>query len=153
MRLFFVITKIFITPHLFSGLDGQKMRFYKFSNVVPGVDAFIQIEYLVGGAVLVNIDDSIVGYYDAWQPTVGGPKKPGALYIKWSVEFKTNLGSVYLFSDLNAFAIDVDGDNNKLQEFVGVNGRSSYDMPTLIPTLLTVTIESETSDCRSFYGN
>ncbi len=48
----------FIQPHLFSGVDGQKDATYKFSNVVPGVDAFIQIEDLVRGAVLVNIDDS-----------------------------------------------------------------------------------------------
>ena len=38
---------------------------------------------------LVNIDNTTVGYYDAWQPTVGGSGIIGYSYIKWDVEFKT----------------------------------------------------------------
>lgn len=138
----------FSQPQLVSGVNGQINATYKFSNVVPGIDAYVEIENLVGGAVLVNIDDSTVGYYDAWQPTVGGPKMSGTSYIKWGVEFKTNSGSIYTFSDLDASAIDIDGDNGKIHEFIGVNGQSSYDIPTLIPTLLTVTIESDTDNVR-----
>jgi hypothetical protein len=55
---------------------------YKFSNVIPGVDAFVKIENIVNAATLVNIDDSTLGYYNAWQPTVGGAGTYGFSYIK-----------------------------------------------------------------------
>lgn len=47
----------FSQPQLVSGIDGQKNATYKFTNVIPGVDAFVKIESLVNGAILVNIDD------------------------------------------------------------------------------------------------
>ncbi|MGH2565290.1 MAG: T9SS type A sorting domain-containing protein, partial [Ginsengibacter sp.] len=119
---------------------------YKFANVTSGIDAFVQIEEIEKGAFLVNIDDSIVGYYDAWQPTVAGPDSAGSSYIKWSIEFKNTDGSAYSFADVDASAIDVDGDNSMISEFVGVNGQSSYDVPNQIPTLLTVTNENDTDN-------
>ena len=128
----------FRQPQLVAGVNGTVGATYKFSNVTSGVDAFISIEDINNGAILVNIDDSIVGYYDAWQPTVGGPNVAGSSYIKWNVDFKTTAGAVYFFATVDAAAIDVDGDNANISEFVGVNGQSSYDIPTLIPTLLTI---------------
>ncbi len=129
----------FIQPHLVSGINGQKNSIYKFSNVVAGVDAYIQIENIFGGAVLVNIDDSTLGYYDAWQPTVGGPDTLGSYsYIKWSIEFKTTAGATYSFPNFDASSIDVDGDNVRVREFVGINGQSSYDIPSQVPTLLQI---------------
>ncbi len=129
----------FIQPQLVSGIDGQKDAVYKFSNVVPGVDAYVQIENIYGGAVLVNIDDSTLGYYEAWQPTVGGPDTLGSYsYIKWSIEFKTTAGAINTFPVFNASSIDVDGDNVRVREFVEVNGYSSYDVPTQVPSLLEI---------------
>lgn len=129
----------FIQPQLFSGVNGQKDAVYKFSNVVPGIDAYVQIENIYGGAVLVNIDDSTLGYYEAWQPTVGGPDTLGSYsYIKWNIEFKTTAGAIYTFPVFNASSIDVDGDNVRVREFVEVNGYSSYDVPTQVPTLLQI---------------
>lgn len=128
----------FRQPQLVSGINGTVGATYKFANVTTGVDAFIRIEEINNGAILVNIDDSTVGYYDAWQPTVGGPDAAGSSYIKWDIEFKTTAGSVYSFAKVDAAAIDVDGDNSGISEFVGVNGQSSYDVPTQIPTLLTI---------------
>ncbi len=129
----------FIQPRLVSGIDGQKDAIYKFSNVVPGVDALVKIENIYGGAVLVNIDDSTLGYYDAWQPTVGGPDTLGSYsYIKWDIEFKTTSGADYTFPLFDASSIDVDGDNVRVREFVEVNGQSSYDVPGQVPTLLQI---------------
>src|SRR5450432_440820 len=136
----------FRQPQLVSGINGMVGATYKFANVTTGVDAFITIEDINNGAILVNIDDSTVGYYDAWQPTVGGPNVAGTSYIKWSIEFKTSAGSVYTFTAVDAAAIDIDGDNGSISEFVGVNGQSSYDVPTQIPTLLTIKSLSDTDN-------
>ena len=43
---------IFRQPQLVSGIDGQKEATYKFTNVIPGVDAFVKIENIVNGASL-----------------------------------------------------------------------------------------------------
>ncbi|MEO6221589.1 MAG: hypothetical protein ABIO81_14245, partial [Ginsengibacter sp.] len=133
-----------------SGIEGMVGATYKFANVISGVDAFVRIEDINNGAILVNIDDSTIGYYDAWQPTVGGPNAVGSSYIKWDIEFKTSAGAAYLFAIVDAAAIDVDGDNASISEFVGVNGQSSYDVPTLIPTLLDV---MSLSDTDNVYGD
>ncbi|MEP6926168.1 MAG: T9SS type A sorting domain-containing protein [Ginsengibacter sp.] len=139
----------FRNPELISGIDKQAGATYKFPNVVAGVDAFVTIELMVNGATLVNIDDSTLGYYDAWQPTVGGPGF-GSSYIKWAVEFKSNTGIAYTFPDIDASSIDVDGDNASVREFVGINGQASYAVPTQVPSLLTIT---EVSDTDNIYGD
>ena len=136
----------FCQPQLVAGINGALGATYKFANVTSGVDAYVKIEDINNGAILVNIDDSVVGYYNAWQPTVGGPNAAGSSYIKWNIEFKTPAGLVYTFATVDATAIDVDGDNASISEFVGVNGQSSYDVPTLIPTLLNVTSLSDTDN-------
>lgn len=142
----------FRQPQLVAGIAGQKDVTYKFTDVIPGVDAFVKIESLVKGAILINIDDSTLGYYDAWQPTVGGPGTYGSSYIKWAIEFKTTSGTIYQFPQLDASAIDIDidGDNVRVREFVDVNGQSSYDLPTQIPSLLTV---NNVNDTDNVYGD
>ncbi len=140
----------FKQPTLVSGIGGTVGATYQFKNVTSGVDAFVKIERIVNGAILINIDEANVGYKDAWQPTVGGPNAAGSLYIKWDIEFKTSAGTIYSFPTLDASAIDVDGDNGSISEFVGVNGQTSYDIPTLIPTLLTI---QSLSDTDNIYGD
>jgi len=136
----------FRQPILVAGTAGMVGATYQFANVTAGVDAFVRIEDINNGAILVNIDDSIIGYYDAWQPTVGGPNAAGSSYIKWNIDFKTTGGAVYTFAKVDAAAIDVDGDNANISEFVGVNGQSSYDVPNQIPTLLNVTSLPDTDN-------
>ena len=128
----------FSSPVLVSGTAGQKKATYKFSNVISGVDAFVKIESIKNGATLTNIDDSTLGYYDAWQPVIGGPGTPGLSYIKWAIEFKTTSGSEYKFPVMDLTAVDVDGDNSRVREFIDMNGQSSADVPTIIPTLLNL---------------
>lgn len=132
----------FVSPVLVSGEAGQKHATYKFSNVIDGVDAFVKIESIKNGAVLVNIDDSTLGYYNAWQPEIGGPGT-GISYIKWSIEFKTFDGHEYKFPILDLTAVDVDGDNVRVREFIDMNGQSSSDVPTMIPSLLTMSNSSD----------
>ena len=136
----------FFSPKLVAGTNGAKYAVYKFADVVPGVDAFVKIEDIKNGATLVNIDDSTFGYYDAWQPIVGGPGTDGTSYIKWAVEFKTSSGTEYTFPLIDVCAIDIDGDNVRVREFIDVNGQSGYDLPTVIPTLLSVSNQNNDSN-------
>lgn len=143
----------FIQPKLISGTDGQKEATYKFSNVVVGVDAFVKIKQLKNGAILKNIDDSTLGYYDAWQPMVGGPSTVGTSYIEWEVSFKTLAGADYKFPLMDLSAVDIDGDNVKVREFIDMKGHSSYDVPTVVPSLLSITtIEDDDDDQDEDYA-
>ena len=134
---------VFASPVLVSGTAGQKEATYKFSNVIAGVDAYVEIRDIVNGAILVNIDDSTLGYYDAWQPTIGGPGVFGTSYIKWTIEFKTTSGSGYKFPLMDLTAVDIDGDNSRVREFIDMQGQSSADVPTVIASLLTISNVSD----------
>jgi Secretion system C-terminal sorting domain len=142
----------FCQPQLIAGADGQVGATYKFANVIPNVDAYIKIEELVNGAILRNIDDSTLGYYNAWQPTVGGPGTYGSSYIKWDISFDS-ANVPYVFPTLAASAIDVDGDNERVREFIGVNGESSYSLPVEIPSLLTVSTVKDTDNISGTDAN
>lgn len=122
----------FVSPVLVSGTAGQQGAKYKFTNVIPGVDAFAEIKKLKNGAVLINIDETSFGYYDAWQPVVGGPNTAGNdSYIRWKVEFKTTAGQDYTFTSMDLSAIDIDGDNVKVKEYIRVKGHSTYIVPAI----------------------
>lgn len=109
----------FHSPVLLSGTDGQVGAIYKFAEVLPGVDAQIEITDLYGGATLNNIDDSAgVGYYDAFQPYVGAGANDTS-YLEWRIVFKyagTNTDTS--LACLAITGVDVDGDNSALQEFI-----------------------------------
>jgi hypothetical protein len=140
---------IFAQPQLVSGTNGQINATYKFSDVTSGVDAYVSIENIVNGAYLINIDDSTLGYYNAWQPTVGGNGLYGSSYIKWDIKFEDKKGKKYKFPELDATAIDIDGDNVRVRELIGVNGQSDYSVPTQIPSLLTISNPSDTDDINN----
>ncbi len=141
----------FVQPKLISGTAGQRNAIYKFSGVIEGVDAFVEIADLANGAKLVNIDDSTLGYYDAWQPTVGGPSTYGTSYIKWEITFKTSLGISYTFPLLDLSAIDIDGDNVRVREFIDIDKISSYDLPDMVSSLLDISnVSNDNDDIVSF---
>ncbi len=142
-----VVPKLkFSKPKLVAGVAGRLNASYLFPDVTAGVDAYVTIENIVNGAYLVNIDDSTLGYYDAWQPTVGGNGLYGSSYIKWDFQFKDKSGKKYKFSQLDATAIDIDGDNVRVREFMGVNGQSTYSIPSQIPSLLKITNPVDTDN-------
>jgi len=136
---------VFRNPQLVSGVDGQINATYKFSNVTPGADAYIKIDSIVGGASLVTIDVTDLGYQDAWQPRVGGPGTPlgNTSYIRWTVNFKaTGTDDPYYFNCFSLSAVDIDGDNVKEQEFIEAFNVFNYSY--LLPTTLTVTTSGKT---------
>jgi hypothetical protein len=131
---------VFKNATLVSGTAGQVGATYKFPGVTNYADAYIKIDSLVGGASLADIDKTDIGYPDAWQPVVNGPSNPpgNISYIRWSITFKaigTNLNQ--LFPCFTLSAVDIDGDNSKIREFIEAINTSSYSNTT--PTTLTIT--------------
>ena len=60
---------------LVSGTGGQIGAEYKFPSVIAGVDAFVTVKDIVGGAALTSVDDNTFGYSEAWQPVVKTPNQ------------------------------------------------------------------------------
>jgi hypothetical protein len=109
---------VFANPTLVSGSSGQIGAIYRFANVTPGIDCTIQVVNLAGGAQLNQMDATVQGYYNAWQPyvTAGGS---GTSYLDWKIQFKiggTNTNAI--LPCLAITAVDVDGDGSKLKEFI-----------------------------------
>ncbi|MEP6712647.1 MAG: hypothetical protein ABJA37_09540, partial [Ferruginibacter sp.] len=52
---------VYANSQLVSGIDGQINATYKFPSVTPGVDAYITILDIAGGATLTSIDDNTFG--------------------------------------------------------------------------------------------
>lgn len=129
----------FSNPTLSSGTALSTGAIYKFPNVMAGVDCFIKVTGMYGGAYLVAMETPGQGYPDAWQPIIGGPGAPNLnrSWISFEVSFKTTAGANYGFPCLDVSAIDVDGDGGKIGEFIEADGHTSFTIPT--PTLLTVT--------------
>ena len=104
----------FHSPVLITGTNGQVGAVYLFAEVIPGVDAHIEIAGIYGGATLYNIDDSAgIGYYDAFQPYVGAAPNDTS-YLDWKITFK--IGGTTTDTTLACLAVtgvDVDGDGDR----------------------------------------
>ena len=127
-------------PVLTSGTAGQPGAAYKFPSVTPGVDAFVYVQSLVGGATLTSIDDNTYGYSAAWQPVVRTPSVMGisSSYASFRIEFKDSAtGANHTFPCFQLSFIDVDGDNVGVQEFVAAKNADSVKVSNT--TLLTLT--------------
>ena len=130
----------FINPTLVAGTDRSEGAVYKFANVTPGVDCYITLVKLNGGAQLINMETPGMGYPDAWQPIINGPGTPlgNKSWIDWTVSFRSSAtGLNYPFVCLAICAIDVDGDSGNIGEFIESDGQSGYAVP--FPSVLTVT--------------
>jgi hypothetical protein len=130
---------VFANPVLLSGTDGQIGAVYRFPNVAPGMDAHIQILGLGNGALLGEIDNTTQGYYDAWQPYVTAGANDTS-YLDWHISFK----KAGTFTDtvlpcLAVTAVDTDGDNASLKEFIRAATPGAYAVDPF--TTLTVTFD------------
>lgn len=130
----------FSSPVLISGTDGQVDAIYKFPNVMYGIDAWVKITGISGGAVLNDIDNSGTGYTEAFQPFIDyAPNTTG--YIQWLIMFKKAGSSTdTTIRRMTATGVDVDGgtdDSETIQEFIEATMPTSYSLDPL--TLLTIT--------------
>lgn len=112
-------TLSFNSPKLINGTDNQIGAVYLFPEVLPGVDAHVEIIDIVGGASLTEIDNTTgAGYYDAFQPYVLAGANDTS-YLDWKITFKVAGSNTDTFlACLAVTAVDVDGNNKDLKEFV-----------------------------------
>jgi hypothetical protein len=111
-------TLTFNTPKMLSGTHGTVGAIYLFENVIPGVDCHVEIMDIVGGAGLTDIDNTDMGYYDAFQPYVLAGAYDTS-FLDWKFTFK--VAGTFIDTTLACLAvtaIDVDGNNMNLKEFV-----------------------------------
>ena len=135
---------IFHNPILVSGVKGQKDAKYKFSSVTQGVDAYLTILDIVGGATLIDIDNTVQGYDAAWQPTIrtSSTQASGECYISWKLQFLDSInGNEHKYPCFILSFIDVDGDNSKVREFVEAKSPNNFTLSN--PSDLTIT-----ADCQ-----
>lgn len=135
---------VFHNPILVSGVKGQKDAKYKFSSVTQGVDAYITIQDIVGGATLIDIDNTAQGYDAAWQPTIrtSSTQASGECYISWKLQFLDSInGNEHKYPCFILSFIDVDGDNSKVREFVEAKSPNNFTLSN--PSDLTIT-----ADCQ-----
>ena len=120
-----------------TGTPGAVGTTYKRTNVTPGVDMVMQIVSLNNGATVSN-EDSLgtgtamvptgSGYAGAWQPTINATAAAnGDAFVKWKISFfATGTSTPYTFNCLSLLAVDIDGDNGTLKEFVEVVNPYSF---------------------------
>ena len=111
-------TLSFNNPRLISGREGTVGAIYLFPNVIPGVDCHAQVMELAGGATISEIDNTTQGYYDAFQPYVWAGGRDTS-YLDWKFTFKKARTLIDTTLEcLAVTAIDIDGNNLDLREFV-----------------------------------
>ena len=119
---------IFKDPILVSGSAGQDNAMYRFSNVSSSVDALLQVKGRSDNNVIIdNIDVSNFGWSKAFQPRIGISGGIVSGVKNWWVEFeisfvKTGTSTEVDVTEFNLTALDVDGDDLTIQEYVEFSG-------------------------------
>lgn len=122
----------FRNPILVSGTDRLAGAVYLFSNVKPGVDAFVTITTITNGVLLAVVDD-VSGYPEALQPSLDTKSKRKG-YVEMTIDFVyAGTHTPYLQKEIPITCIDVDGIANAdghghgVYEFDEINmGPGSY---------------------------
>src|ERR1700748_109371 len=122
-----------------AGTDGAT---YRFPQVTTNVDALVKINGRSSSLVtLSNIDVTSSGFDKAFQPQVSYNGGTVSSAQTWWMEFAItfvhkNTNVPITMSTVNATALDLDGDNNHLHEWVGFYNLNSYQLQS--PTKLSV---------------
>jgi hypothetical protein len=121
----------FSSYSLESGTALSNGAVYRFSNVTTGVDALVTISAVTSGITLRNIDRTIDGYGEAFQPEyrINGNTNG---YIEFQIRF-VNSGTSTTSNRpiVSATGLDIDGSpsgSNSLKEFNRIDmGGGSYE--------------------------
>jgi hypothetical protein len=124
---------VFKDPLLYSGQAGQPGAVYRFQEVASGVDALVTIRDRSSSLVeLVTIDLSATGWNKAFQPqvTYNNNVTPYG-QSEWWMEFEISFVDAYsavpvIVSILDLTAIDIDGNGNRISEWVSLYNLKSY---------------------------
>ena len=148
---------VFKDATLVSGTEGQDGAVYKFPGVTSNVDGFIKINARSSSKVkLSTIDLENTGWDKAFQPQVSYEKRnANSSERDWWMEFEFSFVSSITHTpvsidNMDVTAIDIDGDNNNVNEWVSLYNLNSYtteqrsslqvfDLLESILNLLTVT--------------
>lgn len=133
----------FRNSKLESGTAGKDGAVYRFPQVTDDMDALVTIKSRSNSLVyLVNIDMTSSGFDKAWQPQVGynGGTAPSA--ADWWMDFemkfvKKGTNIVASIDEFDLSAIDIDGNGDKISEYVGFYGLTSFTIEQ--NSLLTIT--------------
>lgn len=111
----------FSNPSLESGSALQAGAIYRFPNVKTGFDALVTISTVMPGITLTNIDRTIDGFQEAFQPqyTINGSTNA---YAEFTISFvSAGTSNVVLQPNMDASGLDIDGQvgktGGKLYEF------------------------------------
>jgi hypothetical protein len=121
---------------------GSDLSVYRFPSVTNNIDALVKINGRSSSLVtLINID-ATGGFDKAFQPQVtynnGNVTGNRSWWMEFSITFVTkNTSTPVSINSFNATALDIDGDDNRLHEWVSFYGPTSYTLEN--PTKLTVT--------------
>lgn len=107
---------------------------YRFANVATGVDALVTISTITSGITLRNIDRTIDGYGEAFQPEYRVNSSTNG-YIEFQIRFVNTGGNTTSPRPLvSATGLDIDGSPNgstSLKEFNRIDmGGGSYEFNT-----------------------
>ncbi|WP_407525847.1 T9SS type A sorting domain-containing protein [Lacibacter sp. MH-610] len=130
---------IFMNPVLESGINNKQGAVYRFANVKTGVDATIRLKRFSRSDIhMATIDNAVFGWPKAFQPEFGlaGNVPPNQnWYIDFEVTFYVAGTNTRVKLDTIDFtALDVDGDNVTLSEYV------VYDRPNSIVLATTTAL-------------
>ncbi len=118
---------VFQNARLESGKAGADKATYRFPNVKPGLDALVTIKGRSNNKVsLVSIDVTSSGHSQSFQPQVAydGGTAPGK--AKWYMDFQLTLVKAGTnqkteVAEMDATALDIDGNGDKIREFIIFN--------------------------------
>ena len=128
-----------------SGTDGAK---YRFPSIKTGVDAIVKINGRSDNKVkLSTIDLTSSGYDNAFQPEIEYNNGSANSSVTWWMEFEitfVNSGNTtpVAVNNYKVTSLDIDGDNNRLHEWVAYYAPNSYTLET--PTFLTASNFTQT---------
>ncbi|MCG8372048.1 MAG: GEVED domain-containing protein [Balneolales bacterium] len=111
---------------LISGSAGELGAVYEYTSVAPGVNALVEIVTKFN-TTIDQFDQSSSGTSQNFQPQITAVDENLAdAFFDVEVRFIDSLTSNPRFLTFTASAVDVDGDNNNLREFVGFQRLNSF---------------------------
>lgn len=123
---------VFKNPQLESGQPGANGAVYRFRQVTDDVDVLMKIEKRSSSQVTIsNIDLSNTGYDNAFQPQIRYSNGNAGANTEWWVEFNMSFvrrgsGTPATVNTFKLTGLDIDGDNDRLREFMRFYGAASY---------------------------
>jgi hypothetical protein len=124
----------FKNPAVVSGTAGRDNAVYKFGDIGENLDARIKIKGRSSSLVyLVTMDMKTSGFDKAWQPQVGynnnRTNSAGEWWMDFEVSFvKKGTTTAATIDQFDLSAIDIDGNGDKISEYVSFYGLKSYTL-------------------------